>query len=353
MRYNTTKVLRCALNSDTNPQTPRSTWPGQKLAGGYSKVNPKDFANKNQGLLETLCEFLLPYHMLKKSEEKNNPLKDSLSQKEIEAIVSLLVDSDTHTEQLVKEKLKEMGPHSISALRQFTQAKNSDIQKKLVPIFLDLERKELEEQFTRYLTETTTINLEEGAFLLAKSRYPDIQIEKYRSFLDQSAEKIKESILHNEPPSAIIQKFNQYLFSELGFQGNSSNYHDPENSYLNRVIDKKKGIPISLSSIYLFLARRIDLPIVGIAMPLHFLVAFGEGKNQLLIDPFHQGKILKPEDCIQFLNQSGISFQASFLEPVSDREILSRMLKNLQTIHSQTNAKPDLQRINRFLSALV
>jgi len=291
--------------------------------------------------------------MREKSKEKTGPLEVKLSQREIEAIISLLVNSDTNTEQLVKEKLKEMGPSSISALKQTIKSKNSDIQEKVFPVFLDLERFELEEQFTNYLSETTAIDLEEGAFLLAKSRYPEVQIEQYRSFLDQSAEKIKESIPSNGQPTAIIHQFNQHLFSELGFQGNSSNYHDPENSYLNRVIDQKKGIPISLSSLYLFLARRIDLPIVGIGMPLHFLIAFGEGKNQLLIDPFHRGKILKPQDCIQFLNKSGIPFQPSFLEPVSDREILSRMLRNLQMIHSQTNAKLELKRINRFLSALV
>ncbi len=291
--------------------------------------------------------------MLKKRKKNTCSVEVPLSQRAIEAIISLLLNSDTHTEQLVKEKLQEMGPASISALKQYAQSESSDIQERVLPVFLDLERFELEEQFIRYLTETTTIDLEEGAFLLAKTRYPEVQIEHYRSFLDQSAEKIKESIPYNGQPTAIIHHFNQHLFSELGFQGNSSDYHDPENSYLNRVIDQKKGIPISLSSLYLFLARRIDLPIVGIAMPLHFLIAFGEGKNPLLIDPFHQGKILKPEDCIHFLNQSGIPYQPPFLEPVSDREILSRMLRNLQMIHSQTNAKPELKRINRFLSALV
>jgi len=291
--------------------------------------------------------------MREKSKEKTGSLEIKLPQREIEAIISLLVNSDTNTEQLVKDKLKEMGPTSISVLKQTIKSKNSDIQEKVLPVFLDLERFELEKQFTKYLSETTAIDLEEGAFLLAKSRYPEAQIEQYRSFLDQSAEKIKESIPHNGQPTAIIQQFNQHLFSELGFQGNNSNYHDPENSYLNRVIDQKKGIPISLSSLYLFLARRIDLPIVGIGMPLHFLIAYGEGTNQLLIDPFHRGMILEPQDCIQFLNKSGIPFQPSFLEPVSDREILSRMLRNLQMIHSQTNAKLELKRIKRFLSALV
>jgi regulator of sirC expression with transglutaminase-like and TPR domain len=216
-----------------------------------------------------------------------------------------------------------------------------------------MDQMEFEEQFSAYLSESSEINLEDGAFLLAKSQYPKMEISFYRSTLNQMAEDLKKSLGDTQQPLEIIHRFNIFLFEKERFHGNALSYHDPENSYLNRVIDRRKGIPISLSAIYLFLGRRLNLPIFGIGMPIHFILGYEKETQKFLIDPYHKGALLKVQDCVQFLQNSGIPFHSSFLEKVSDQTILARMLRNLQVIYSKTQRQPELNKINHWIETLL
>jgi regulator of sirC expression with transglutaminase-like and TPR domain len=254
---------------------------------------------------------------------------------------------------MVKEKLVEMGTGSLSLLKEAVKSKDREIQNQIAPILLEIERSELEERFTTYLSASNEIDLEQGAFLMAKAHYPEIDLNYYRSLLDQMAGDLKGLLKQVRQPVEIIRRANHYLFVEQGFHGNTSNYHDPQNSYMNRVIDRKTGIPITLSALYLFLARRIDLPIAGTGMPGHFILRYDGQGQKLLIDPFHGGALLTTQECIRFLHNSGLEFLPSHLEKVSDRAILARMMKNLQVIHAQANAQPELDRINRWLTAIL
>jgi len=216
-----------------------------------------------------------------------------------------------------------------------------------------MDQEEIEEQLTSYLSDSPEIDLEKGAFLLAKSQYPEIEINSYQLALNQMAEELRKVIRDTQKPIGILHQINHTLFEKHGYQGNGLSYHDPENSYLNRVMDRKKGIPISLSAIYLFLARRLHLPIVGIGMPIHFIIGYEEEHQKLLIDPYHKGAILQEQDCVQFLQNTGIPFHPSFLEKVSDRAILSRMFRNLQVIYSKTQHPQELNKINHWLDILL
>lgn len=124
------------------------------------------------------------------------------------------------------------------------------------------------------LTTGENLDLEHGAFLLARTEFPEINVAAYQALLDSYASDIRETLLHQAQPEAIIATMNEFVFTKQEFCGNESNYYDPENSYLNRVMDRKKGNPINLCLLYLLLARRLNLPMTGIGLPVILFADF-------------------------------------------------------------------------------
>lgn len=184
----------------------------------------------------------------------------------------------------------------------------------------------------------TDIDLARANLLIAKEEYPGLDVEKYLRKIDTLAKEIKKRMGKVESPSETIQQMNQYLFEEKGFRGNTENYYDPRNSFLNDVLDRKTGIPITLSTLYMEVGRRIEFPIVGVGFPGHFLVKYSDETEEILIDPFNQGVILSEEDCQARLDQAyggTMEFQERFLAAVTKKQILTRILHNLKGIYVQ------------------
>ena len=197
------------------------------------------------------------------------------------------------------------------------------------------------------------INLAKAALYLAQEDYPQLQIEPYLASLDQMAAAVATRLPAEAYPLKIIQALNQYLFNDLGFHGNSSQYYDPRNSYLNSVMDRRTGIPITLSLVYLEIAARIGFPMVGVNMPGHFLIRPVVEEMQVFVDPFHQGEVLFVEDCEERLSQifgRPVGFRPEFAAAVSPQQLLARMLGNLKGIYmAQNEAAKAIATIDRLL----
>ena len=166
--------------------------------------------------------------------------------------------------------------------------------------------------------------------------------------LDIIFQRIKDELCKEVYPLKVIKTINKYLLKELGFKGNKDNYYDPDNSYLNQVIDKKTGIPITLSVIYLEIAKRLDFPMVGIGMPGHFLIRPEFENVGIFVDVFNQGEILFKEDCelkLKEIYQQPITLEEHFLTPVSNQQILGRMLTNLKYIYLNRQEYPNMLRM--------
>lgn len=184
------------------------------------------------------------------------------------------------------------------------------------------------------------INLARSALIIAQEEYPDLDVEEYLSALDTMAIEVLERLPDTSYPLRILQTINRYLFDDLRFAGNTEDYYDPRNSFLNDVIDRRRGIPITLSLVYLEIAKRIDFPMIGVGMPGHFLIRPTIGEMEVFVDPFHRGEILFPEDCQERLQQiygQPVELQPEFLAPVSSRQFLARMLNNLKAIYLGRN----------------
>ncbi len=180
------------------------------------------------------------------------------------------------------------------------------------------------------------INLAEAALLYAKEEYPDLDIEEYLTKIYLIAEEINKNLSRGNDPNYLIGEINWYLFAVAGFRGNRDDYYDPKNSFLNDVLDRKKGIPIMLSVLYMEIANRLGLNLEGVGFPGHFIVKYSGTEGEILIDPFNEGRTLSQEDCQDILDRvynGGVKFQRYMLQLSTKKQILVRMLNNLKNLY--------------------
>lgn len=181
------------------------------------------------------------------------------------------------------------------------------------------------------------INIPQAMLCLAREiAYPELDIPHYLNLLAELCQAASHSIPTHLSNSERAEALSDFLFIQQRFQGNSAYYHDPRNSYLNEVLERRLGIPISLSAVYIAVAERIGLPARGIGLPGHFIVGIAGERSEIYIDPFHGGVRLLESDCVQLVREAtgfGGSFQAAWLKPIAPRAMLTRMLNNLRNVY--------------------
>jgi regulator of sirC expression with transglutaminase-like and TPR domain len=185
------------------------------------------------------------------------------------------------------------------------------------------------------------IPLAEAALLLACEEYPQLEISPYLDQLDEIAEAVRPKIAATASPLDTIDSINAVLFDTLGFRGNTEDYNDPRNSFFNDVLERRTGIPITLSTVYLEVARRLSFPIAGVGLPGHFIVKYAGRGQELFLDPFNRGEILTRSDCARRMAEifgDSQPFSEQMLSSVTPRQILLRMLNNLKAIYLRAQA---------------
>jgi regulator of sirC expression with transglutaminase-like and TPR domain len=205
------------------------------------------------------------------------------------------------------------------------------------------------------------IDLARACLLIAQDAYPGLDVERYLGEVERMALRLRPGAARCATPEERVIALNQFLFDDLGYWGNTSEYYDPRNSYLNEVIDRRTGIPITLSILYMELGRRIGLELEGVSFPGHFLVRLRLRRGMLVLDPFCGGAPQSEDELRQRLQRvipEGATSSVpvaelpldQFLEPASNRHILYRLLRNLKAIYQETD-KPQrlLEVLNRML----
>jgi regulator of sirC expression with transglutaminase-like and TPR domain len=274
-----------------------------------------------------------------------------INESEIKALISLLDDTDNEVVSQVEKRLFQLGPEIIPALEQPWDL--SDIN--------ELRQRRLDEIIKRIQSHTLTNELRnwkqsnqsdllEGVLILNRVKYPDVD----RQFIDNLIDKIKLDVwleMHYDLTSFEKIKILNYVFFDVHkFVGDNEDYHNPDNSYLSRVFERKKGNPISLAIIYSLVAQRLRLPVFGINLPQHFIVGYLENFNdteplrlndtkmmapepnarvQFYINPFNKGSIFPRENLYIFLKQVNVEPRDEYFLPCSNIEILKRMVRNL------------------------
>jgi regulator of sirC expression with transglutaminase-like and TPR domain len=180
------------------------------------------------------------------------------------------------------------------------------------------------------------VDLAEAALLVAAEEYPQLDVRAYLVRLDEMGCALRQRLEDEPRPERAVMALNHYLFQEQGFRGNVEQYYDPRNSYLNEVLDRRTGIPITLSTVYMEVARRAGLEVEGVGLPGHFVVRIKTPLLPLLVDPFHGGTLLTEKDCQDRLDRifSGkVKLESKMLEPCRRKEMLERLLRNLKAIY--------------------
>ncbi len=180
------------------------------------------------------------------------------------------------------------------------------------------------------------IDLAEAELLIAREEYPSLDVAGYLDQLGYMAEEARDRIGAERHPLTVAAGLSRYLFVELGFSGAEDEYFDPRASFLNDVLDRRKGIPISLSVLYMEVARRAGFPVAGVGLPGHFIVKHPHPGGDIFVDPFSGGRVLSVDDCAALVKETysgAVVFQSYMLGAVTKRQILSRTIHNLKTIY--------------------
>lgn len=289
-----------------------------------------------------------------------------MNKKEINALISLLDDPDEGVFNQVSMKILSLGQEIIPVLEDaweysFDTLIQNRIENIIHQIQFDLIRDSLKEW-----VHPEQQSLLEGALLIAKYQYPDIDIAKIKKQIDQIRQDVWLELNENLTALEKVKIINHILFDVHNFSGNTSNYHAPQNSYINNVLESKKGNPLLLSIIYTIIAQSLDIPIYGVNLPIHFILCYvdvekvsvslkkeNEGSDILFyINPFSKGSVFGQKEIDAFLKQLKLEPQPLFYEPCSNLEIIRRLLRNLIASYEKLGYPDKSKELKVLLSSL-
>lgn len=272
-----------------------------------------------------------------------------------QALLTLLADEDSAVADSIRERLAPQG-RPVPWLRLHRLHADPLIRARVRALLDAQARIDADREFLEFCAgHGEHFDLERAVWILARTRNPEAPIEAYQAQLDEWAREAAPGVEAAADGAGVVAALNAVLFGDQRFRGNAEQYFDPENSYMDRVIDRRRGIPITLCCLYQFVARRLGLPVVGIGMPGHFLCRYQDAQGEWLIDAFHGGRLVTRSEARQRLahffsmNDSDGSI---LLQPISARRCLQRMIANLHVIHQERRDAAESRRLQQYLILL-
>ena len=269
--------------------------------------------------------------------------KSEMSLKEVIALITLLDDPDEVIYSQVKDRFVILGPPAIPHLETAWENSFDAIMQKRIEIIIHTIQFEILQKALKKWAIEEQEDLLKGILILSRYQYPDLNETKIRKDLGQIKQDVWLEL--NDDLTAIekVKVLNHILFEVHQFSGNITNYHAPQNSFINNVLESKKGNPLMLSVLYMLICKELNIPIYGINLPQHFVLAYLNDYANLIdvnnktlsnnilfyINPFSKGLIFNQKDIDQFLKQLNLEAEAKYYIPCSNVEIVKRSLNNL------------------------
>jgi len=254
---------------------------------------------------------------------------EKLSDKELQALVSLLDDPDREVHAHVWEKLIAQGPEVIPFLeKKWEESFSPEIQKEIEELVHQLQFALLKQRLMDWKASQDQ-DLLKGLWIINTYQYPDLEFHKLNAEMQQIYFEVWTAFQKELSPFEQVRTINSVLFNRLKFSANTKNFHSPGNSMLSNVLDTKKGNPISLCSIYILVAKRLGLPIFGVSLPNLFVMIYQSKENSFYINAFNKGQTFTRKDIYTYLEQLKIEPLDRFFDPCSNLEIIQRFLRNL------------------------
>jgi regulator of sirC expression with transglutaminase-like and TPR domain len=262
---------------------------------------------------------------------------------EIRSLIKLLDDENAEIVATVRRRLLEKGVASLPFLEDASADASPVLMERIRSITEEMVSVEVRAELERLTqSDSSDIDLEAGALAIARYGYPSENLRKCSEALDGFARELDSKLDSHDDPLDIISNVLSFLSFEKGFKGNTDEYYDPENSYINRVIERRTGLPISLCTVYLLIAKRLNIPLYGVGMPGHFMLKYEIGGKEAFLDPFGGARLLSRSDCRDFIEITGYGFREEYLSAITNRQILERTIRNLIVAYRQ---KKEMQRV--------
>ena len=289
-----------------------------------------------------------------------------MNKKEIKALISLLDDPDEMVFKQISVKFLSLGEEVIPVLEDAWEASfDTLIQNRIENIIHQIQFDLIKEALRLWAQPDDQI-LFDGALLIARYQYPDLDETKIRRQLEQIKKDVWLELHDDLTALEKVKVINHILFEVHNFSGNTSNYHAPQNSYINNVLESKKGNPLLLSIIYTVVAQMLDIPIYGVNLPEHFILCYvdvehmgvpsaegNEGSNVLFyINPFSKGAVFGQKEVDAFLMQLKLPPLVKYYEPCSNLEIIKRLLRNLIASYEKLGYPDKSEELKQLLSSL-
>lgn len=274
-----------------------------------------------------------------------------LDEQQRRSVLRLLSDADEHVLDLVEEALDGYEDPVPGLLQDALRVAESDASRRIRERLWSHVGHDAEEHLRRVVAQSE-FDLERAALAFARLEYPELDPASYVAYFDELGRRLRGRGVNSRDAGHAIAALNRLMFVEENFRGTEEAYEDPDAGYLNRVVDNRCGLPISLCTVYMAVGRRIDLPLCGVGMPSHFLVRFQGPDGELFIDVFRRGRLLTRRDCAEFLANNGISYRAEYLAPTPPRAILRRMAMDLFMLYKRQGDAFRRARTGRVLEIL-
>jgi regulator of sirC expression with transglutaminase-like and TPR domain len=278
---------------------------------------------------------------------------------EISALVKLLDDPDEEIFRHVQERLLTYGNEVITYLESaWEQSLDTLLQERIENIVHTIQFNSVKEDLNLWY-QSGAFDLLQGALVINRYQYPDLDEQHVINQIEDIKREIWLGMQHEMSSIEKIKLINHIFYNQFGFAGNTKNHHDPQNSYLNQVLESKKGNQISLAIIYATLAQKLDIPVYGVNLPQHFILGYIDESNTekeygvlFYINAFNKGAIFGKHDVDQFLRQLNLEPQPGFYSPCSNTEIIRRIIRNLISAYENLGAAEKVEELKQLQDIL-
>ncbi|MEN5235204.1 transglutaminase-like domain-containing protein [Sphingobacterium faecium] len=280
-----------------------------------------------------------------------------MEEKELQALVHLLDDPDQLIAEEIENKLLSLGPDIIPSLEEYWEsAFDPYIQERLEKIIHAIQFDQTKSELLVWKM-SNSFNLLEGLLIINSYQYPSYNNNLIRITIEELKREIWMELRYEMTPYEKVSLMNYVLFEKFGLSGNTNDYHNPQNSFIGRVLESKKGNPLTLSCIYSIVAQKLDIPIFGINLPKHFILSYladNQTEDHLLfyLNAFNKGQVMQKADVISFLKQLNLPLSKEFMMPCDNVTILKRVLRNLVTAYEQNESASKKQEVEILFKLL-
>lgn len=283
-----------------------------------------------------------------------------INETEVNSLIRLLDDPDQEIYNHVHEKLLSYGTEAIGYLESaFGSAFDPIQQERIANLVHEIQFDLLKNDLKLWL-QGGAFDLLQGVLIINRYQYPDIDEQKVINQIEAIKRDIWIQMMNEASAPEQIKLINHVFYNIYGFSGNTTNHLDPQNSFLSQVLETKKGNQISLAIIYAIIAQKLDIPVYGVNLPQHFILAYMDESQQsefeggvlFYINAFNKGFIFGRRDVDMFLKQLNLKYDKQFYEPCSNTDIIRRVLRNLISAYEHLGSSEKVDELNSLLEIL-